>query len=86
MKTAVIGNSLALITKRGKVVRSCRLGACTSLLSYSKPIYYGTSRYSYRTEIYWFGIKLGTTEYRPVTIGDNAYTYTDSIPYVTHLQ
>ena len=79
-----------MIEKDGNLVSSGRhtiiakVGACSSLLS-STIEYPSTNRYRYNKVIKCNGILLGVTEYKPVTVDGGSYTYTESVPYVTHL-
>ena len=87
LKDSVYAN---MIEKDGNLVSSGRhtiiakVGACSSLLS-STIEYPSTNRYRYNKVIKCNGILLGVTKYKPVTVDGGSYTYTESVPYVTHL-
>ena len=91
MKTNLKASVYAtMIEKDGNLVSSGRhtiiakVGACSSLLS-STIEYPSANRYRYNKVIKCNGILLGVTEYKPVTVDEGSYSYTESVPYVTHL-
>ena len=91
MKTNLKASVYAsMIEKDGNLVSSGRhtiiakVGACSSLLS-STIEYPSSNRYRYNKIIKCNGTILGVTEYKPVTVDGGSYTYTESVPYVTHL-
>lgn len=88
LKASVYAN---MIEKDGNLVSSGRhtiiakVGACSSLLSSTIEYPSANSRYRYNKVIKCNGVTLGVTEYRSVTVDGGMYTYTESVPYVTHL-
>ena len=79
-----LDGNLVSLRSSGKYTIIAKVGACSSLIS-STIEYHSTNRYRYNKVIKCNGILLGVTEYRSVTVDGGSYTYTESVPYVTHL-
>ena len=62
-----------------------KVGAHSSLLKYVTKYPSANTKYMSDMSIYCCGKLLGTTHYRPVVVGANGYTYTDSIAVYSSL-
>ena len=62
-----------------------KVGAHSSLLKYETKYPSANTKYMSDMSIYCCGKLLGTTHYRPVVVGANGYTYTDSIAVCSSL-
>lgn len=70
----------------GRYTIIAKVGASSSLISRTIEYPSANSRYRYNEVIKCNGVVIGVTEYRSVTVDGGSYTYTESTPYVTHLQ
>ena len=62
-----------------------KVGVNSSLLKYVTKYPSANTKYAVDEEVYCCNKLLGTTHYRPVVVGANGYTYTDSVAVCSSL-